>query len=269
MGMRSAVVVAVGAVVFGVGCGGPSGPNDGSAPGSRGGTPGAGGGGTAPVSIAVDRQGPRDDGFDAVSFDVARVIAFHDDAPGRPDDGAPCFGANAVRHEVSFRFDLDLHGAGRSDIGRFDLEAGHLTEVRLLVRAAEVEEHGRQRHGRGRLTCRDDDGTVFILVRLVPTERIDLERDRGERLVARFDDRNDLDEEACESSSLSRRADREGDECEVEDDHGGDDHGGQGGDDHGGDDHGGDLRAGASGAGAARQGSRVVLADTLPLSRDR
>jgi hypothetical protein len=167
---------------------------------------------------------------------------------------------------VSFQFDLDLHAVGRTDIGKLDIEAGHLAEVRLLVRTADVDERGRQRHGRGRLTCRDDDGTIFILVRLVPTDRIDLQRDRAERLVARFDDRDDLDEEACESSSLAQRADRQGDECEVEDDQGGDDHGGGG---QGGDDHGGDLRASPNRGGTARQGSRVVLADTLPLSLDR
>ncbi|MFL5263409.1 MAG: hypothetical protein ACJ79L_13480, partial [Anaeromyxobacteraceae bacterium] len=174
--MRSAVVVGIAALVFGSACGGPSGPNDGSAPasgqggGSGGnGSGGTGDGGTAPVSIAIDRQGGRGDDFDLVRFDVARVIAFHDDAPGRPDDGARCLAGNAVRHDVAFRFDLDLEGAGRIDIGKLDLETGHLAEVRLLVRAADVEQRGRHRHGRGRLTCRDDDGTTFILVRLVPT----------------------------------------------------------------------------------------------------
>jgi hypothetical protein len=276
----------------------------------------------AHVTLSFDRVGSRGDGLDRLNLDVSQVLVFLGDTPARPDEGAPCRAGGAIPREASFTFDLDLHGQGRTELGRIDLDAGTIGELRLLVRAAEVDDHGRRRRGHGRLTCRAEDGTSLVVIRLLPAEHIELEHDRDEALVARFDANAGVGEEACDGS-------HGGDDCDAEgehdlragvvldheggddggggdsgrrggdDDHGGpgggggDDHGGGrgGGDDHrdgghggggggddqgGGDDGGGDHGGGGGGGGGAgggagggggRQGSRVVIADQVPLTR--
>ncbi len=262
-----------------------------------------GGGQPSHVTLSFDRAGGRGDQLADVSLDVVRVLAFTGQGPGRPGDRAPCAAPGALARDVGFRFDLDLHGQGRTQVGQLDLDAGALGELRLLVRAADVNESGRHRAGHGRLVCVDDDGNELIVIRLIPAERIELEPDADEELVAHFDDGAHVGEEACEVGD-----DRDGgqgdDDCDAEGDQdlrssaGGvatvSDHGGGGGDggsggpggggggndggagradggpgDGGGGRGGGGGGGGGGGPGGGAHGSRIMIADELQLTRAR
>jgi uncharacterized membrane protein YgcG len=255
--------------------------------------------GAAPahVTLTFARVGNRADHLDHVNLEIVQVIAFLGGTPGRPADGAPCRPPDALVRDASFSFGLDLHGEGRTPLGRVDLAPGTVGELRLVVSAADVDQRGRHRRGHGRLTCRGDDGRAFIVIRLVPAEHIELERGADEELVARFDANEEVGEEECEVGD--EHGGSGGDDCEAAEQHadhgggggGGDHGGGGGGGDHGGGGGGGDHGEGGGehggggghdqgggrgggdhgggGGGDRRLGSRVFLADEVPLTRAR
>jgi hypothetical protein len=253
--------------------GGAGGSTSGGSGGSSGGTTSGGGspGGAsasptpapARVTLTVNRTTARDDSLDRLDLDVARVLVVLGATPATPEDHAPCAAAGAAVHDVAFKLGLDLKNLGPTQLGRVDLDAGTLGEVRLLLRSAEVDDHGRGRHGRGRLTCVDDDGAELIVVRLVPGEHIDLDADEDEELEARFDDRVEVEQEACQLPDDHGGKGDDGCEAEDEAPHGlAADHGG-------GDDQGGDNGGGNGGGPGTGRGTRVFIADQLPLFRTR
>jgi hypothetical protein len=214
----------------------------------------------ARARLAIETVGARGDGVDGVHLEIVKVASSAGAAPAIAT-GASCDAIGDLR-DVAAAVDVDLRRAGRTPAGTMELNAGPLGELRLLVRSADIDQGSRHRHGRGRATCTDASGERLIVLRLVPTEHIELARDGEEDLVARLDVVGDVEQEACNATDPDcdaevalggrRNADRGGGDGRGGDDHGGGTAGGgNGGDDQGGGD---DGRGGDHGGGADDQG---------------
>jgi hypothetical protein len=239
------------------------------------------------ATISFSRVGSRTDAVHTVTLDVVRVLAIHGATPARPADRAACAVAGARADAVTQQLALDVRSPGRTPFDRVDVDAGELGELRLLARGADVEVAGNHRRGHGRLTCIDDDGTELIVIRLLPAEHLELEG--NDDLVALFDDQRHVADEACEVDDHGTDQPT----CDPDDgqphtlvaDHGADDAdggsggggGGGGADDPPGHDQdggsggggGGGGSSGGGGNGGGAHGSRLMIADELPLARAR
>jgi hypothetical protein len=162
-------------------------------------------GGVASATLSFRRADTRDDGVEALELDVVAAVVFTARTPEEPRRGAACDAPGGVRHTLAVPVAVDLTAETEPTIGRIAVqeeELGRLVEIRLLVRAARVDA-GELRAGHGRMTCRDGE-EERILLRLVPAERIDLERDRDHALAAELHAEGDGEREVCEDSGDDR-----------------------------------------------------------------